>query len=170
MTHGCLIHIYAHHFEASVCFCAPPALKAASMWRRRIYTVLTNTFRAPWVTENRARDRTRLTDSAHGGEERMWKRGGSRDGSNRKKGRIEDEQYVNAEESDRLHALSGNGGFRVIWIRRAARRDGAVFLGVQAVDAHGCDSVWDLAPKEERREVGRGFPPWRCRAAAETAA
>lgn len=28
----------------------------------------------------------------------------------------------------------------------------AVFLGVQTVDAHFCDSVWDLAEKEERRE------------------
>lgn len=46
----------------------------------------------------------------------------------------------------------------------------AVFLGVQTLDAHFCDSVWDLAVKEERREVGRGFPPCRHGAAAETAA
>lgn len=30
----------------------------------------------------------------------------------------------------------------------------AVFLGVQTVDARFCDSVWDLAEKEERREGG----------------
>lgn len=45
----------------------------------------------------------------------------------------------------------------------------AVFLGVQTVDAHCCDSVWDLA-EEEEREVGHGFPPCRHGAAAETAA
>lgn len=27
----------------------------------------------------------------------------------------------------------------------------AVFLGVQTVDAHFCDSVWGLAEEEERR-------------------
>lgn len=92
----------------------------------------------------RGRKKTRLTDSAHGGRERIGKRGRSRDEERR-------ENVSSMEESDGLPARlrQEKKGF-LSSASHVRRKKMGPYLGVQ--------TVWDLEQKEEKREVGHGFP------------
>lgn len=83
------------------------------------------------------------------GERRGFERGGGKDGSNRKKERRGAKQPGIRQAAAQLY--QEKEGFMSSESRAQQEKMVAVFLGVQTVDAHFCDSVWDLAEKEERR-------------------